>query len=1338
MLLTRINPVAKRIATPALGSVRTLVNKATIIGRVGQDAELNNVADKTVVHFSVATSENYKDQEGNLVKTTHWHRIVSWDQKKNVYLSERVKKGDLVFVEGNIHYKSYTAKDGSEKHLTEIALNSPAPKDYIRSGAMYQAFRGPDGRLEHLEVICHIQSNQNVVFMDDIESLFPGFTALRKGPVTVTKARDADYKHIDPPCIKYQPDIVLEVVVPSVTESVDIPSVVPPSSGKIANASKDSSLNQSILPGLETLALHKNTLAASAAPTAADVSTLTEDKVEPLEPSSPLPHRLLQRTQSMLQDSSTQLQVYEQTVRAGHLPQAGAIMEGIEALQQELQGNFSRLHSEMTKNGVLQSQILDMQKAAGVMSERMLELQQRTIQMQQQALDRLALIQNKVAAIMTQTYELHEYSIPRLFIVLPKEEDSTVTEKLGKSFRNVFVKQFKLYFLCECGDHTRPAEAVNKLGAKHSSADNTIGGIGHAGGTLKHEIHVARHEGYDLDHPTEFFEKYGVYVLTLLQMLKYGVTIAGVVVPPLAHLSLGDGVDAVQKGADSLVTDMGIRVNHAIEYLQGLSSVPEQQSTEKDGDRAMSDQLGGLEALEGADLRQLHTFLKNADDAQVFGNLYRTVTSDGHVKWVCLDHYRQNYRSKTIMEFRDVVESNEGHYDEHTGHVTIKLASSITARQFFSALSHSRFVNVLDITLLWETTFQDLRDLKDAILHSNVVHLKLTGGGGQGPLSDILNRARRSDPIVQLMAAGKIRALSLYDNDGFLERISKIPTHLYIRMLDFGLSKVSTKELKRLAILVPASPLLSLLVLKVVDLDEAAEIIQNAVESSKHAAALTLKLAKDDDHWASLHFRPHTGSILSIELTAARLQDTRLFLQPAVHSLSIKTRRPIARTKELVQAALGRYTNLHSVELSCEPYHFYELLDFIRKATASQYPSLQHVHLHHDSDNQLTTTNLQDPSATSVKLGTISTAGPTDSWDGVNSLFQHFGSEIQGLDLDMCLSHTQTERLLQSMNQAQYSKLRQVTWKVREPINPRIFPTMAQILNLSDPTSSSFSSASSKLTTPSAWKFTMILDMNRNSDIQLNSNSTKTTSLFDNEMAQEAMSTMFKYRVTRLVLNNVDLNKFVTSLLTVGCQRPFEQLEELTIDSRKLYGHDQVRPNDQTSKSWLELHVIEWIGSLLQRLQSHNVLSSNSSTTTPKINKRVAVTSVTLRGLNISPQNWKTLFHSFDVLTLRSITITDSPTFGPSTLSDFLHHCIATVNETKAIELLRRMDPVSNLTPEEERAVADLKAQEGHGVSGKEGPMRVFVRACVMVREDTLREAQKEVAEGGVWWCRLD
>ncbi|KAF9114147.1 hypothetical protein BGX27_011575 [Mortierella sp. AM989] len=132
MFLTRLSPIAKRVATPALGSVRTVINKAMIVGRVGQDAEINSYGERTVVNFAVATSETRKDPEGNLIQTTHWHRIVSWDQNKNPYLAERVHKGDLVYVEGPIHYKTYTAKDGTEKSLTEILLRSfqaLSPKD---------------------------------------------------------------------------------------------------------------------------------------------------------------------------------------------------------------------------------------------------------------------------------------------------------------------------------------------------------------------------------------------------------------------------------------------------------------------------------------------------------------------------------------------------------------------------------------------------------------------------------------------------------------------------------------------------------------------------------------------------------------------------------------------------------------------------------------------------------------------------------------------------------------------------------------------------------------------------------------------------------------------------------------------------------------------------------------------------------------------------------------------------------------------------------------------------------------------------------------------------------
>ncbi|KAF9922854.1 hypothetical protein FBU30_007020, partial [Linnemannia zychae] len=1193
---------------------------------------------------------------------------------------------------------------------------------------MYQAFRGPNGTLEYLEATQHTPSGQNVIFIDDIESLFPGFAALRKGPVTVTKARDANYKYINPPCIRYQPDTTLDVVIKEDVSSIVVEStaILSPSFSPKSISLNEDRMNLSLQDDIEVpendvqAALETLTLQSiSELPSISNSTSLTNPIDVTSAPatdkeSSPSSHQLLQRTQLMLQDSSAQLQVYEHTVKAGQLPQAGVIMEGIEVIQQELRGNFSRLHSEMSKNEHLQNQIFDMQKTAEQMAQRILELQLRAIEMQRQALDRLALIQNKVAAIMTQTYELHEYPIPRLFIVLPIEELS-MTEKLGKGLRNIFATKFRLYFLCECGEHTKqPDDSTD-----HTNGEGTT--------MLKHEIHIARHEGYDLDHPTEFFEKYGSYVLTLLQMIKYGITIAGIVVPPIAQLRVSDEVDALQKSTESLLTNLGIRVNSAIDYLQGLSGNPDQSSSsplERESEEAISHQLNGLEALEGADLRQLGTFLRNKDDARVFGNLYRIVTTEGHVKWVCLDHYRHSYKSKAMKELRDVVESNDGLYDENTGRVIIKLASPIAARQFYSALAQSRFVTELEISLLWETTLQDLQTLKDAIQHSNIVHLKLTGSGGQGPLSDILNRTRRSDPIIQLMAVGKVRAISIHDNDGFLERISKVPTYLHIRMLDFGQSILLRTDLRRLAMLIPVSPQLSMLVLRVGDLDDAAEIIHKSVQSSNHAIALTLKLATDDHQKAILRFKPYSGSIQTIELVVSDIKDTGLSLNPAVQLLSITNNSGIVRTKELIQIAFIRYTGLQSIKLSCKPYYFYELLEFIRKTSlSSNFTSLQHVHLFHNAENELITDKLHDPDMTIVKLDIISTAGSSDSWGGVNSLFQHFGSEIQGLDLDMCLSYVQAERFLQCIKQVRRSKLQEVTWKVYEYIDSRVFPVLAQIFEYCDPSSpTSFSSTLSSSSSPSSsappdpqdpqWSFIMMLDMFRSSDTQVN---LQNAHLFDNKVVLDAMGSMLKHRVTRLILRNMDLDKMVTGLKSVGCEGPFDQLIELSLDYRTGSNSPNHNNGAAASSTMLNSSTILWIQSLIQRsslpTNSHSKVDANGQSlqATGKQKRRQAFTTLTFQEVNLSVSDWKILIKSIDFLTIRYLTLW-SETFTNDMLTALVDAYLETVTSTKRIEeRLCNMGLQSNLTPDEERAVHDLRMQEGHGTDGQEKPARIRV-----------------------------
>jgi single-strand DNA-binding protein len=96
------------------------LNKAMLIGNVGQDPEIRTIPNGArVAQFSVATSRRWNDKSGQQQEKTEWHRIVAWE--KLVEIIERyVKKGDRIYVEGEIEYRQYQDKDGVTKYTTEI------------------------------------------------------------------------------------------------------------------------------------------------------------------------------------------------------------------------------------------------------------------------------------------------------------------------------------------------------------------------------------------------------------------------------------------------------------------------------------------------------------------------------------------------------------------------------------------------------------------------------------------------------------------------------------------------------------------------------------------------------------------------------------------------------------------------------------------------------------------------------------------------------------------------------------------------------------------------------------------------------------------------------------------------------------------------------------------------------------------------------------------------------------------------------------------------------------------------------------------------------------------
>ncbi len=102
------------------------LNKATLIGNVGSDPEVRSTSNGgRVATFSLATSNQWNDNAGNKQEKTEWHRCVVWNQGKSTLADvvERfVKKGEKLFVEGEIQYRQWTDKDGQTRYTTEIKV----------------------------------------------------------------------------------------------------------------------------------------------------------------------------------------------------------------------------------------------------------------------------------------------------------------------------------------------------------------------------------------------------------------------------------------------------------------------------------------------------------------------------------------------------------------------------------------------------------------------------------------------------------------------------------------------------------------------------------------------------------------------------------------------------------------------------------------------------------------------------------------------------------------------------------------------------------------------------------------------------------------------------------------------------------------------------------------------------------------------------------------------------------------------------------------------------------------------------------------------------------------
>ena len=98
------------------------MNRVQLEGFTGADAELKYLpSGQPVANLSVATSERYKDAKGNDQEKTEWHRIVVFG--KAAERAGKVRKGQLITLEGKLQTRSWDGKDGKKQYITEVVAH---------------------------------------------------------------------------------------------------------------------------------------------------------------------------------------------------------------------------------------------------------------------------------------------------------------------------------------------------------------------------------------------------------------------------------------------------------------------------------------------------------------------------------------------------------------------------------------------------------------------------------------------------------------------------------------------------------------------------------------------------------------------------------------------------------------------------------------------------------------------------------------------------------------------------------------------------------------------------------------------------------------------------------------------------------------------------------------------------------------------------------------------------------------------------------------------------------------------------------------------------------------
>ncbi|KAF9358524.1 hypothetical protein BGX26_001531 [Mortierella sp. AD094] len=647
-------------------------------------------------------------------------------------------------------------------------------------------------------------------------------------------------------------------------------------------------------------------------------------------------------------------------------------------------------------------------------------------------------IENMQEVILRQNYQLTEFRIPRLFIIVPKLPVSS----LHSISTAIWGEQLTLHFLCECGMH-RDSEK-------------------HLGNSTIPKFHLAKHEGYDLQRPREFFEKYGPHVLKLLKILQASAAAGGIILPALSHLGVAGVLDTTARRIEYTQQIFQSSIKFTLDYLRQLGTAQDIDSN------ALS--LPSMQALEGADLRQLENFLRRNDESMELGNLYRIFTPNGDVEWVCSDHYTpttSDYQHEANKYLEEFVKKHDGKFESSKGKICITLTEDI-AKKFYAALKVSRGIRDLEIQLKWKVHYSDLCELETAMKLSNIVALDLNFLDQPKPSFEI-SLHPRCDAILRMMANHRLQVLAVRNMDGFLSKskLSHTNIEMQIRTLNFGDQLIEERYFGKLQEVLRLCTSLSKLSLLIPAIDAAFEAIKKVPECYNRLLELDLRQRekatavriafKGTPAKQSIDMIRLVNIINSISLDTVDLSVTQLSKSPKVHQVVLHRERGSSQSEDNIRFTFKHlfrnFPELKVLGLRCCVSQFFQF--YLLAMESGICSSLRAIQFGDQFGNELIVYDIDQSDKFLASLPKISITRENtlghDEHESMVALFSNFGWRIKALELDDSFTVIQANALSQSSQNGSRLHLESLTWDITGVTNHEVFVAIFKWLQNQNP-----------------------------------------------------------------------------------------------------------------------------------------------------------------------------------------------------------------------------------------------------------------------------------------------